>query len=49
MLDEFLKNRHPPDDDMLDLIEKALLEGIIDGVTAALALSWLEAREERVH
>ncbi len=49
MLDDFIRDWQPPDDDMLDLIEIAFLDGTIDGVTAALALSWLEAHKEVIH
>lgn len=49
MLDEFLKKWYPPDDDLVDLIEMAFLKGAIDGVTAALALSWLESNAVSMH
>ena len=35
----------PPDDDFLDLIDQAFLEGQIDGLKADLAYCWLQARE----
>ena len=36
-LTELLEESRPPDAEMLDLIEKAFLEGQIDGLTAELA------------
>ena len=35
----------PPDEEMVDLIEWAFLEGQIDGVKADLAYLWLRQRE----
>ncbi len=49
MLNEFLKNWHPPDDDLLDLIETAFLDGTISGVTAALAFAWVATYGDIVH
>ncbi len=49
MLDEFLNTWEPPDHDLLDLIEIAFLDGAIDGITGALALSWVEAHEDNLH
>ena len=49
MLNEFLKNWHPPDDDLLNLIEDAFLDGIIDGVTATLSFAWVETYGDVVH
>ncbi|MCH8073265.1 MAG: hypothetical protein IIA09_15085 [Proteobacteria bacterium] len=49
MLGEFLNLSESPNDDLLDLIELAFLDGAIDGITAALALSWVEAHEDEIH
>lgn len=49
MLNELLKNWFSPGNDLMDLIEIAFLRGEIDGVTAALALSWLENNAVSMH
>lgn len=36
-MEELLRATMPPDEDMVDLIEQAFLDGLIDGVTADLA------------
>jgi hypothetical protein len=40
-MEELLKAAMPPDDDFVDLIEKAFLDGQIDGGRANLAYLWL--------
>ena len=40
-IESLLLDSVPPDDDFLDLIEKAFLEGQIDGETEDLAYNWL--------
>ena len=44
MLEEFLRNWRPPDDELLDLIEAAFLEGQIDGEQMSLASVWVESK-----
>lgn len=43
-LSEILEQSRPPDPDLVDLIEQALVEGEIDGLKADLAYSWLQAK-----
>ena len=43
-MEELLRASMPPDEEMVDLIEGAFLEGQIDGVTADLAYLWLLRR-----
>jgi hypothetical protein len=40
-MEELLRMSAPPDEDMVDLIERAFLEGQIDGQKVDLAYSWL--------
>ena len=40
-LRELLEQTMPPDEDMADLIERAFLEGQIDGPSEDLAYHWL--------
>ena len=42
-MEELLRAAMPPDEEMVDLIEQAFLEGQIDGITADLASQWLNA------
>jgi hypothetical protein len=48
-MEELLRVAMPPDDDLADLIEWALLVGQIDGVTADLAYWWLRQRESAAY
>ena len=48
IMEELLRASMPPDEDMADLIEKAFLEGQIDGETQALAFGWLDRNQERL-
>ena len=43
-LTEILEESRLPDPEMIDLIEKAFLEGQIDGLDADSAYSWLSAK-----
>ena len=43
-LTEILEESRLPDPEMIDLIEKAFLEGQIDGETMELAYCWIEAQ-----
>ncbi len=43
-LSEILEQTRPPDPELVDLIEKAFLEGQISGQTADLAYIWLQTR-----
>ena len=43
-LEALLLDSRPPDEEMVDLIEWAFLEGQIDGLTADLAHLWLRAQ-----
>ena len=45
-LSELLERTRPPDAELVDLIEKAFLEGQIDGLKADLAYSWLLAKNK---
>ena len=45
-LSELLKRTRPPDPDLVDLIERAFLEGQIDGWEADLAYLWLRNQAE---
>ena len=36
-------------DELLDLVDQAFLEGLIDGVTASLSTYWAEANLAHVH
>ena len=40
-LSELLERSKPPDEELVDLIERAFLEGVIDGATEDLAYIWL--------
>ena len=40
-LSEILEETRPPDPELVDLIERAFLEGQIDGETMVLACYWL--------
>ena len=40
-MEELLRATMPPDEDMADLIERAFLEGQIDGSSEDLAYLWL--------
>jgi hypothetical protein len=42
-LSELLEQTRPPDEELVDLIERAFLEGQIDGLKVDLAYSWLQA------
>ena len=44
-LAELLEQTMPPDEDMVDLIELAFLEGQINGLKTDLAYFWLEANK----
>jgi len=44
-MEELLRAAMPPDEELVDLIEQAFLEGQIDGVKADLAYCWLQARK----
>ena len=39
----------PPDEELVDLIEKAFLKRQIDGETQALAFAWLERNHPATH
>jgi hypothetical protein len=43
-VEELLRAAMPPDEQMLDLIERAFLEGQIDGRRADLAYFWLKGQ-----
>jgi hypothetical protein len=43
---EILELARPPDPELVDLIEQAFLDGLIDGQKADLAYLWLTARRE---
>ena len=45
-MEELLLQSRPPDDELVDLIEKAFLEGQIDGQKADLAYSWLQVNRD---
>jgi hypothetical protein len=45
-MQELLEASRPPDEDLVDLIEEAFLEGQIDGLSADLAYSWLLVKRE---
>lgn len=45
MLEEFLRSWLPPDDELLDLIEAAFLEGQIDGDQLSLASAWVDCEK----
>jgi hypothetical protein len=45
-LSELLEQSRPPDSELVDLIEQAFLDGLIDGQKADLAYLWLTARRE---
>lgn len=45
-MQEFLEASRPPDDEMVDLIESAFLEGQNNGIKADLAYSWLLVKRE---
>ena len=40
-LSELLEQTRPPDEELVDLNERAFLEGVIDGATEGLAYIWL--------
>ena len=42
-MEEWFLRHMPPDDDLVDLIEWAFLDGQIDGLKADLAYLWLNA------
>jgi hypothetical protein len=42
-LSDLLEQTRPPDEELVDLIERAFLEGRIDGQTVDLAYLWLRA------
>jgi hypothetical protein len=48
-MEELLRAAMPPDEELVDLIEQAFLEGQIDGETQALAFAWLGSNHERLH
>jgi hypothetical protein len=48
-LPELLEASMPPDEDMVDFIEWAFLEGQIDGIVMAVSLAWLQADLPRCH
>ena len=43
-LSELLEQTRPPDSELVDLIEQAILEAQIDGVKAELGYLWLQAK-----
>ena len=43
-LPEILEATRPPDPEMVDLIERAFIEGQIDGLEADLAYIWIQAK-----
>ena len=45
-MEELLRAAMPPDEDMVDLIEQAFLEGQIDGLKVDLAHSWLALQRQ---
>jgi hypothetical protein len=47
-MEELLRAAMPPDEDMLDLIELAFLEGQIDGLKVDLACIWLGGALEQI-
>ena len=47
MFEAFLKSWRPPDDELLDLIEAAFLEGQIDGEQLSIASAWAESETPR--
>ena len=44
-MEELLRGSAPPDEELVDLIEQAFLEGQIDGLKADLAYLWLRAKK----
>jgi hypothetical protein len=46
-MEEILRTAMSPDEEMVNLIERAYLEGQIDGKVAAQAMAWLEANSPR--
>ena len=49
MFEGFLGSWRPPDDELMDLIEVAFLEGQIDGEQLSLASAWVESETAREH
>ena len=49
VLEEFLQNWQPPDDELLDLIEAAFLEGQIDGLQLSLASACVTSQAPLEH
>ena len=47
-MEELLRASIPPDEELVDLIEWAFLEGQIDGETQALAFAWLRVNDPSV-
>ena len=47
-IESLLLDSVPPDDDFLDLIEQAFLEGQIDGKSEDLASAWLRVNHPSV-
>ena len=48
-MEELLRAAMPPDEEMVDLIEQAFLEGQIDGESEDLAYNWLKVNHPSVH
>lgn len=46
-MEELLRAAIPPDEELVDLIEQAFLEGQIDGLKADLAYMWLQAKQRQ--
>ena len=46
-MEELLRASAPPDPELVDMIEQAFLEGIIDGETEDLAYIWLRVNHHR--
>lgn len=46
---EYVKDWQAPDDELLDLIEAAFMEGQIDGEQLLLASAWAESETPREH
>ena len=48
IMEKLLLASMPPDEELVDLIEQAFVEGQTDGETQVLAFAWLERNQERL-
>ena len=49
IVEEIIRISMPPNEELVDLIETAFLDGVIDGETQALAFAWLERNHPGTH